>query len=204
MTNNKKHIGSKKQDSPDPYVMGVAGQVLTNVNNDDIPEHGNVEIVEGVTSIGNRAFYSCSYLSSITIPDGVTSIGDNVFQDCTSLSSITIPDSVTSIGWHAFLECTALDSITIYYKGDKEPDFSDAFDYDKIINYIKTISDDPEQKGWNSIGVLTNTYLKDTDYKVCYKFEDGKYIKLGPDDELLSELGYMVKEEPINPDWIIP
>ena len=36
------------------------------------------------------------------IPDGVTSIGDWAFYGCTSLSEIKLPDGVTSIGNGAF------------------------------------------------------------------------------------------------------
>ena len=50
----------------------------------------NVAIGDGVTSIGDYAFYDCNYLTSITIPDSVTSIGAGAFRRC-SLTSITIP-----------------------------------------------------------------------------------------------------------------
>ena len=42
-----------------------------------------------VTSIGERAFYGCWGLTSITIPNGVTSIGDRAFYNCSSLTSVT-------------------------------------------------------------------------------------------------------------------
>ena len=74
-------------------------------------ERTEYAIPDSVTSIGDRAFYKCSSLTSIIIPDSVTSIGDHAFYNCSSLTSITIPDSVTSIGDHAFYNC--LTSITV-------------------------------------------------------------------------------------------
>ena len=77
---------------------------------------GNYIIPNGVTSIGEDAFYHCSSLTSITIPDSVTSIGDYAFFRCSSLESITIPDSVTSIGDSAFYYCDRLENV--YYAAD--------------------------------------------------------------------------------------
>ena len=61
-----------------------------------------VEISNGVTSIGDYAFYYCEGLTSVTIPNSVTSIGNYAFDDCSGLTSVTIPNSVTSIGSQAF------------------------------------------------------------------------------------------------------
>ena len=94
-----------------------------------------VVIEDGVTSIGDWAFYYCKSLTtitipdsvisignyafcytdlkSITIPDSIISIGNTVFYNCSSLTSITIPDSVTSIGNSAFEFCNKLSSITL-------------------------------------------------------------------------------------------
>jgi hypothetical protein len=73
----------------------------------------SVTIGEGVTTIGYGAFYGCTSLSSVTIPEGVTSMGDYAFSDCTNLSSVTIPEGVTTIGYGAFYGCTSLSSVTI-------------------------------------------------------------------------------------------
>ena len=72
-----------------------------------------VVINEGVTRIGNDAFWNCTGLTSITFPDSVTSIGDNAFQNCESLTRIGNLASVTRIGNNAFFGCSGLTGITI-------------------------------------------------------------------------------------------
>tara|TARA_A100001015_G_scaffold300874_1_gene386926 strand:+ start:2247 stop:3464 length:1218 start_codon:yes stop_codon:yes gene_type:complete len=68
---------------------------------------------EGVTEIGESAFYRCHGLTQITIPEGVTKIGSYAFIRCSSLTQINMPDTVTEIGEGAFYECTNLTQINI-------------------------------------------------------------------------------------------
>lgn len=70
-------------------------------------------IPESVITIGEDAFSSCSFLSSIAIPSSVTTIGESAFWMCKSLSNISLPNSVTSIGESAFSYCRLLSSIVI-------------------------------------------------------------------------------------------
>ena len=63
-------------------------------------------IVDGVLNS-----FAPAGLTEYTIPDSVTSIGERAFQSCTSLTSVTIPDSVTSIGKSAFYGCTLLTEV---------------------------------------------------------------------------------------------
>ncbi|MDR2813055.1 MAG: leucine-rich repeat protein, partial [Prevotellaceae bacterium] len=72
-----------------------------------------VVIGDGVTSIGDFAFYFCTGVTSITFPESVTRIGYAAFNGCTALTSVTLPASLTSLdeGW-PFGECYNLTSIT--------------------------------------------------------------------------------------------
>ena len=72
-----------------------------------------VVINEGVTTIGNYAFYKCRDLTSVNIPNSVTSIGKLAFSNCSALTSVIIPNSVTSIGGQAFEYCSSLKSFAI-------------------------------------------------------------------------------------------
>ena len=83
----------------------------------------NTIIPTGVTSIGEKAFYNCNSLESITIPASVTSIGKRAFCGCELLESITIPDSVISIGESAFDNCNSLiynEYDNAYYLGNDD------------------------------------------------------------------------------------
>lgn len=71
-----------------------------------------IAIPDTVTEIGDRAFYYCDQLASITLPLGLQKISDSVFLRCMSLTSITIPEAVTEIGAAAFVG-SGLTSITI-------------------------------------------------------------------------------------------
>ena len=72
-----------------------------------------VVIENGVTGIGEHAFYACRVLERVTIPDTVTSIGDYAFCFCQELTGVTIPNSVTSLGSYIFNGCDNLAAVTI-------------------------------------------------------------------------------------------
>ena len=72
-----------------------------------------VTIPNSVTNIGTASFSYCYRLSIISIPDGVVTIGASAFSNCSGLRNVTIPDSVTSIGNYAFYYCRGLTSVTI-------------------------------------------------------------------------------------------
>ena len=73
----------------------------------------SITIPNSATSIGKNAFINCSGLKNITIGDNVTSIGFGAFSGCISLTGITIGDNVTEIGERAFFNCSSLESVTM-------------------------------------------------------------------------------------------
>lgn len=79
-------------------------------HNSDIKK---VVIENGITKIGNKAFYDCVNLKKVEISDSVTDIGEMAFCFCTELDGVVIPDSVSGIGESAFASCTNLKNLTI-------------------------------------------------------------------------------------------
>ena len=61
-----------------------------------------VSLPEALTEIAEGLFDQAG-LKSITIPDGVTTIGDLAFYVCEGLKKAVIPATVTEIGDHAFV-----------------------------------------------------------------------------------------------------
>ena len=66
-----------------------------------------------VTAIGDRAFFHCSELASVSIPAGVRKIGESAFDGCSGLKSISVPEGLTKIGNLAFYGCVGLTSVSI-------------------------------------------------------------------------------------------
>jgi len=73
----------------------------------------SVVISDGVTTIGNSAFYRCRFISEVVIADSVTRVGDSAFWECKSLKAISLPDSIITLEDRAFTACSGLESITL-------------------------------------------------------------------------------------------
>lgn len=75
-----------------------------------------ITIEEGITGIGDGAFYDCENLQGVSIPSSVNFIGRDVFAHCASLTSIALPDGITDISLDSFSWCTALSTIQLPMK----------------------------------------------------------------------------------------
>ncbi|MBO7119695.1 MAG: leucine-rich repeat domain-containing protein [Bacteroidaceae bacterium] len=119
---------------------------LAYINDDGTPEyyytnlHDILEIPEGVTSIGDYAFYHWKSLYHLSIPSTVTSIGKYAFCDTFNDSQwaqwatyriINIGSGVTSIGEGAFSQCSYLTDVYCYAENVPET-ASNTFSYSPI------------------------------------------------------------------------
>ncbi|MDE5972619.1 MAG: leucine-rich repeat protein, partial [Muribaculaceae bacterium] len=73
----------------------------------------SIVLPEGVTSLGERAFFQAKSLESVKVPSTVTTVGNNCFAYTTSLKSIEFGDNITSLGGTLFQNCTSLVSVKL-------------------------------------------------------------------------------------------
>ena len=71
-----------------------------------------VEIPDGVTCIGEQAFYYQD-IQSVSIPDGVTSIERDAFSHCERLYEIELPNSLRSIESSTFDHCGSVEVLDL-------------------------------------------------------------------------------------------
>lgn len=72
-----------------------------------------VKIENGVSSIGDYAFYGMTALEQIDIPEGVKTIGAYAFKNCTLLEKTVLPSTLKKLGESAFFNCNSLEKINI-------------------------------------------------------------------------------------------
>ena len=169
-------LGDGVKDIPDYFLSGCT-------------KLETLEIGNGITKIGNRAFQQTN-ITSIAIPDSVTVIGEQAFNGCTSLTevnvpknskletignrafqqtnitSIAIPDSVTVIGKQAFNRCTSLKEVNIS-KNSKLETIGDGAFYDTRVlkmylpGGVKTLGSGAFQRTPVEIYDLSDVYSSD-------------------------------------------
>ena len=70
------------------------------------------DTVYTITRIGNRAFYQCFDITSVSLPNSLNQIGDYAFYNCIGITSVDLGNNINSIGKETFVLCTALEHIS--------------------------------------------------------------------------------------------
>ena len=73
----------------------------------------DLELPEGVKSIGSYAFSDCKVLEKIALPESLISIGDNAFQRCNYLSELNIPSNVEYLGNNILYASNKVKTLTV-------------------------------------------------------------------------------------------
>lgn len=72
-----------------------------------------VTLADSVKTIGSWAFYECTALEMLDLGSSVQSIGESAFELCGALMSVRLPSTLKSLGTQVFYRCSGLMSITI-------------------------------------------------------------------------------------------
>ena len=72
-----------------------------------------ITIPSSLTTIGKYSFYSCYLMDEIKLSERLIEIGEWAFAYCSSLVEVIQPSTVTNVGASAFLGCKALKSISL-------------------------------------------------------------------------------------------
>ena len=86
------------EESEQPYRLSRDKKTLVRVSRDAT----SFDIPEGVTVIGQNAFYGCKDLTDVRIPKSVARIEAGAFRGCTALEDIDVPASVMKVASDAF------------------------------------------------------------------------------------------------------
>ena len=73
----------------------------------------SVTLPEGLTSVGDYAFFACTALRTATIRCEGAEFGSSIFSGCTALTGVTLPEGMTKLTNNYFSGCTALKSVTL-------------------------------------------------------------------------------------------
>ena len=141
-----------------------AGTINFNLNGkkDTLKE---VKLGDGVKDIPDYFLSGCTKLETLEIGNGITKIGNRAFQQ-TNITSIAIPDSVTVIGKQAFNRCTSLKEVNIS-KNSKLETIGDGAFYDTRVlkmylpGGVKTLGSGAFQRTPVEIYDLSDVYSSD-------------------------------------------
>ena len=165
----------------------------------------NVEITEGITSVGSDAFTDMQSIKSVTLPEGLEKIGGVAFHNLPFLTKIDLPSSLIEISSWAFSDdpLTEINGLSEHLTSIGSNAFGMAKITDFVIspNVVNLATDAFGLAGWTSYEAknLTNLYCPESLMSECaaaiayrgddaevksYAFDGGVYV-IG-DDYYLS------------------
>ena len=166
---------------------------------------GVITFDKELTTVGEKAFYNCTNLKSITLPESVSTIGVSAFEGCANLTScpqsqnlktignrafcncyllktISIGNNVTTIGDEAFYNLPAATSLTIGNKvssiGNSAFKFCTALTYVSIPNSVQTIGNSAFEQCEALTTIVLGSGINSIGERAFYNCESLQSIKL--------------------------
>ena len=144
-----------------------------------------------VTAISERAFESCSEVTSVVISEGIKTIGLCAFMSCNNMTSVMIPSSVTQIDPWAFSFCNNLVSViskidvpfeidqSVFSLNNEEVEGKTVYTPSQAILYVPEGKTSSYQSftGWNMfIDILEGDLIEGTDGTFNYACATGSKV----------------------------
>lgn len=199
---------SYKKDNKTLTIMG-SGE-MDDFENSDAVEWSAVRtsattvvIEDGITSIGDYAFYYMPALTTIQLPSTVSELGDFSFAFCSALSTLTIPEGVTALGVGAFESCGALSSMYLPTSVETIGDSAFAFCYSLRSIMITSETVTIGAQAFRNCRSLEQVTLRSTisDNKIANDAFDEAFDGFSRTDKLLGSstitVRYMLNDEEV-------
>lgn len=110
-----------------------------------------------LSQIGVRSFYGCKSLTYLKLPNGLVDIEKGAFNSCTGVVRVDLPKSLKSIGMSAFMNIPKMRAVTIGENVESIGDY--AFFGDTSLAGVYFEGDIPQSLGYYMLTDISEEYM---------------------------------------------
>lgn len=147
----------------------------------------SITLPKGLENIGPEAFAECKDLTTIIFPKEMHRIAVNAFENCKNLRSISLPEGLEEIATEAFKNCVGLTSLTIPSTVTKIGEYAfDGIEFNEVYVYSTILK--IGAVGFASWNKQIPTYISGISYKYYKEYVFKNYnVKVFPNDSTMGD-----------------